>query len=280
MREKEGKVRTGARFSLHKAWEILFPYLIYYLVFNAAYIMVAFACQAGMESFGEGFRQFVTVHADTVSGVAEGLCRMIAILPLVPMLKKELMERLSERRRDKDETGGRLMELTITVILAVCVSLGLNVLLALTGFAETSASYQSVAEHQYGVTFGIGLVLYGVVSPMAEEVVFRGVIFNRLRRIYGPPIGIVASALFFGVFHGNLVQGLYGTVMGLLMAYVYERQGSFFRPVLFHAAANLAVYTVAHWQAAQTVLFTPSGSAVLLAVSAACVFLERNLRKR
>lgn len=267
-------------FSFHKAWEVLFPYLIYYLVFNAVYIVVAFAYQTSLGYFDGGYRQFMTVHADTVSGVAEGLCRLIAILPLVPMLKKELLERVPKRQREKGVSQGQLMELTTTVILAVCVSLGLNVVLALTGFAETSASYQRVADHQYGVGFGIGLVLYGLISPLAEEVVFRGVIYNRLRRLFGPMIGIVVSALFFGVFHGNLVQGVYGTVIGLLIAYVYERRSSFFWPVLFHAAANLAVYTVAHWQAMQTVLFTFPGCAILLAVSAVCVFGERKMQKR
>lgn len=267
-------------FSFRQAWEVLFPYLIYYLVFNAAFIIAAFLCQAGMEYFGEGCRQFMMSHAATVSGVAEGLCRLLAILPLVPMLKKELLVRGERGPAADGGTGRGLITGVYTLVFAVSASLGMNGLLTLTGFAESSASYQQVAEHQYGVAFGIGLVLYGLVSPLAEEVVFRGIIYNRLRRFFGPLIGIASSALFFGIFHGNLVQGVYGTAMGLCIAYVYERQGSFFWPVLFHAAANLTVYTVAHLQTVQNALFSPLGCAILLAVSVLCVIFREKRREK
>lgn len=259
---------------------VLFPFLVYYLVFNTAYIIVAFVCQAGMEYLGEGYRQFMTTYADTVSGVAGGICSIAAVLPLMPMLKRELQTRVWDRQGEKATARGQIIKLTITVIFAASVSLGLNALLTLTGFVENSSTYQKVADHQYGVAFGIGLVLYGLVSPLAEEVLFRGVIYNRLRRSFGPFIGIAASALFFGIFHGNLVQGVYGTVVGICIAYVYERQGSFLWPVLFHAAANLTVYAVAHFQAVQAALFTPLGCAILLAVAVLCVFLEEKGREK
>ena len=231
-----------------------------------------------MEYFGERYQQFMTVHALTVSSVAEGVCRMLGVWPLVPMLKKELQMRTSER--GKRIVREKVIILTQTVVFAVSVSLGINVLLTLAGFAETSAAYQAVADYQYGISLGLGLILYGVVSPLAEEVVFRGIIYNRLRRFFGPLFGIVVSALFFGVFHGNLVQGVYGTIMGIFMAYVYERQDIFFRPVLFHVAANLAVYTVAHLQRVQVVLLTPWGCAVLLSVAVLCVVFEEKGRER
>ena len=273
MEEKRIKERKDGSFSFQKAWEVVFPFLLYYLVFNTAFIILAFACQAGMEYLGEGFRQFMTAYETTVSGVAGGLCSMIGILPLLPMLKKELRMRTAGIP-GTDAVQVRIIELTKTVIFAVAISLGMNAFLALTGFAASSQTYQEVAEHQYGVVFSIGLFLYGLVSPLAEEVVFRGIIYNRLRRLFGPVIGIVASALFFGAFHGNLVQGVYGAVMGIFMAYLYERSGKFFIPVLFHAAANLAVYTAAHLQTVQAALFTPWGCSVLLAVAVVCVFLE------
>lgn len=279
--------------SFQKAWEVLFPGLIYYLIFNTAYIILAFVCQASMESFGGGYRQFMIRYAETVSGMAGGLCSMIAVIPLIPLLKRELLCRREERglpaAKEKGADDGAAGQTCadrcvrtggFTVIFAVSASLGLNILLTLTGFAETSAAYQRVADHQYGVAFGIGLVLYGLVSPLVEEVVFRGIIYNRLRRLSGPLIGIVASAVFFGIFHGNLVQGVYGAIMGMFMAYVYERQDSFFWPVLFHAAANLAVYSVAHFQAVQAALFTSQGCVILLAAAAACVFFEEKGKKR
>lgn len=244
---------------LQKAWEVLLPYLLYYLAYNVAYLVLAFVYQATVR-FGGAYGQFMTAHAANVAGVMGGLCMLAGILPVVPMLKEELRGR-----------GETLCPAALTVVLAFSASLGLNALLTLTGFADSSQTYQKVADRQYGVAFALGLILYGLISPLAEEVVFRGVIYNRLRRLYNPAIGIVASGLLFGAFHGNLVQGVYGACLGMLMAYLYEKSGKFGIPFLFHAVANLAVYTTARMEGVQAFLLTPAGCAVLLAVSAVCV---------
>lgn len=287
--------------SLKKAWEVLFPYLLYYLAYNAAYLIVIFAYQATMKGFGEAYGQFMKKHADSVSGMMGGLCMLVGILPLVPMLREELRKRMetSDEAGELEVVGAaartdaasdamtgltesvnrkrqRMGSMTaLVVLLALSASLGLNALLTLTGFADSSQTYQEVADRQYGVAFAAGLVLYGMISPLAEEVVFRGVIYNRLRRFYGPLIGIVVSGIFFGAFHGNLVQGVYGACLGMLMAYLYEKSGRFYIPILFHAVANLTVYTTARMEGIQEYLFTPIGCAVLLAVSAGCIWVER-----
>lgn len=264
-----------------KTWEVLLPYLLYYLAYNAAYLILAFVYQATVNCFGGAYGQFMTAHVSTVTGVMGGMCMLAGVLPLVPMLKEELQARGETlgvvRTKTAEDTdaitaAGRRYRLgrmaALTGILAFSVSLGLNALLTLTGFADSSQAYQKVADRQYGVAFAVGLVLYGMVSPLAEEVVFRGVIYNRLRRQYNPAVGIGVSGLLFGAFHGNPVQGVYGACLGMLMAYLYERSGSFPIPLLFHAVANLAVYTTARFAGVQEILFNPAGCAVLLAVSA------------
>lgn len=274
------KNNTGRTMSLQKAWEVLFPYLLYYLTYNAAYLILAFVYQVTLGNFGGAYGEFVRSHAATVVGVMNGLCMLAGILPLVAMLKRELREQGealngAEVVPVKAGTAGwqRKGSVTaLTVVLAFSVSLGLNALFTLIGFADSSQAYREVADRQYGVAFAVGVILYGVISPLAEEVVFRGVIYNRLRRFYGPAVGIVVSGVLFGVFHGNPVQGVYGACLGMLMAYLYERSRRFLIPVLFHAVANLTVYTTARIDSVQ---LTPAGCAVLLAVSIGCVLAER-----
>ncbi len=241
--------------SLRKAWEVLFPYLLYYLAYSTVYIILAF------------------VQAATVAGVTGGLSMMLGVLPIIPMFKKELLWLSSMNSDDTKQGRGRLIkEILFTGILAFCSSLGLNVLLTLTGFADSSQTYREVADNQYGVAFAAGLFLYGLISPLAEEVVFRGVIFNRMRRFYGPVLAIVASGLFFGAFHGNIVQGVYGGCMGILMACLYEKNSRFVIPFFFHMVSNLAVYITAYVEPLQEVLFTVAGCVVLL-VAAGCVWI-------
>ncbi len=272
-----------------KAWEVLFPLLLYDITYHAAYIILVFLQSALQKSPGGGYGQWVTAHAETVSGAAGGLCMLLGICPLLPVLREELtgrVEFMDSSFAGREGEGKAVSETSVTkdalvtVILAVSSSLALNILMTLTGFAESSQTYREVAGRQYGVAFGVGIILYGLVSPLAEEVVFRGIIYNRLRRFYGPAAAVVLSGILFGVFHGNLVQGVYGACMGVLIAYVYERRKSFFYPVLFHASANIAVYVTACEQTVQEALFTPFWGVALLAVSAGCVFYSREQRAK
>jgi membrane protease YdiL (CAAX protease family) len=50
--------------------------------------------------------------------------------------------------------------------------------------------------------------------------------------------------MLFGVFHANLPQLIYGTLMGLLLADCYERNKCFAAPVVFHLTANILVFTL------------------------------------
>lgn len=77
-----------------------------------------------------------------------------------------------------------------------------------------------------------------VVSPLLEEYFFRGVLYQRCKELFNPVISGILTAAFFGVFHGNLGQGIYSFFMGLLLAFVMEKSQTVKAPVLFHAAAN------------------------------------------
>ena len=77
------------------------------------------------------------------------------------------------------------------------------------------------------------------IGPLAEEILFRGVIFYRLRKVTYLWVAALISAIFFALFHGNLMQGLYALVMGFVICICMDYGGSFLYALLFHMAANL-----------------------------------------
>lgn len=65
----------------------------------------------------------------------------------------------------------------------------------------------------------VSMFLYTVLAaPVVEEIIFRGLVMRGLER-YGRKFAIVASALLFGAFHGNIVQSPYAFVVGLVLGY-------------------------------------------------------------
>ena len=163
-----------------------------------------------------------------------------------------------EFRREEFWKEGLWKEGLRLLLLSVSSALGLNLLLDLTGLITLSGSFQETASAQAAVPVGIGIVLYGIAAPFSEEVLFRGIFYRKAREAFGGEMAkeaaeqtravrarraaAVVSSLMFGIYHGNLVQGIYAFLIGLLLCLVYERTGRLTAAVLFHGAGNLAVY--------------------------------------
>jgi membrane protease YdiL (CAAX protease family) len=79
-----------------------------------------------------------------------------------------------------------------------------------------------------------------VVTPVFEEIVFRGLLFATLRRRFGTGAAAVLSAAIFAIAHGYGVLGFAAVFWsGLLWAFAYERTGSLLPSMAAHAADNL-----------------------------------------
>lgn len=123
--------------------------------------------------------------------------------------------------------------------ISVAFALGMNNILLLSNLAEYSKAYQEASEALYAPSFPVQILCVGIVIPIMEELVFRGLIYRRMRRLVSPARAMLSSALFFGLYHGNLVQAIYGITSGLLLAYLYEKYGSMKAPILAHMLMNI-----------------------------------------
>lgn len=293
---------------LYKVWNILMPLVIYYSVYLISFFLLSYLYQTIVEKAGVETTAFLQEEKSTLTGIVNGISMLLGALVLVPLLRVELQEhrgRITSCGQQDAFEQNKGMLFLITILLAGSSSIGLNVLLSLTGLVQNSASYQDVAQSQYGVAFGVGVVLYAVISPVAEEIVFRGIIYNRMRRYLGEwqdgsvkqqmaesgkrsengrfdiavTISVIASGVLFGVYHGNLVQGVYGGCMGILMAYLYERTHAFYIPCLFHATANCVVYVLARNAALHERIFTFPWCAGLLAISLVMILIVEKGKK-
>lgn len=124
-------------------------------------------------------------------------------------------------------------------IISAALCVGFNNLVNIGNLSNMSEAYQQTSESFYSAGFEVQILCLGILIPLAEELVFRGLIFKRIRMSVGFMQAALLSAVVFGAFHGNMVQMLYGLLMGLLFAYVYEKYGSFKAPVIAHMTANI-----------------------------------------
>ncbi|NLJ30945.1 MAG: CPBP family intramembrane metalloprotease [Clostridiales bacterium] len=91
------------------------------------------------------------------------------------------------------------------------------------------------------------LALYGVtiavIPPIVEELLFRGMVLNGLRK-FGNTFAVFGSALLFGLYHGNLIQMVFAFIAGLVMAFAVIRTGSLWTSILIHCVNNSISFAV------------------------------------
>lgn len=87
------------------------------------------------------------------------------------------------------------------------------------------------------------LVLATLVAPLAEEILFRGVLFAALRSARGPFWATIWSALLFGVVHG--VTAVMVTFFGLGFALAYHLTGTLWTSIVAHAVLNGVTASIA-----------------------------------
>ena len=92
----------------------------------------------------------------------------------------------------------------------------------------------------------LALVLGAGVVPVAEEVFFRGFLYQGLRARWGVPWALLASSLVFAGVHMIPSVLLPILLMSLLMTWVFERSGSLWTSILLHAAINGLAFIAAY----------------------------------
>lgn len=84
-----------------------------------------------------------------------------------------------------------------------------------------------------------GTLAVAVLGPVAEELIFRGVICgSMLRNGAGPWPSILISAFIFGLIHINPAQVPFAMAMGVILGILYYKTGSLVPSILIHVVNN------------------------------------------
>lgn len=82
------------------------------------------------------------------------------------------------------------------------------------------------------------LLLIGILGPINEEFIFRGIIYHSYRKEAGVFAGMLLSAFLFGLMHLNLNQMSYAILVGILTVLLIEATGSILNSMIFHICVN------------------------------------------
>ncbi len=128
------------------------------------------------------------------------------------------------------------------ILLAILLGLSFNLLFlmfdVITSFDRLFPDYGQVVEPLLSGGFGLTIMIAGIIIPVFEEILFRGIVFNRLKTCLPLTAALWLQGFLFGAYHLNILQGIYGMILGILAALVYEWFQSIWVPIAVHAAFN------------------------------------------
>ena len=107
---------------------------------------------------------------------------------------------------------------------------------------EEAGKFFDAASYDHNTPLVPGLVLYVLVSPLLEELIFRWLLKERIGRIFSKNLTIILTAVFFGFYHGNILQGIYAFLCGLVMGQLVYKEEALLAPLLFHMTANAFIF--------------------------------------
>ncbi|MCD7805786.1 MAG: CPBP family intramembrane metalloprotease, partial [Lachnospiraceae bacterium] len=165
----------------------------------------------------------------------------------------------------------------VWVVTTLLLALGINMFFIGTGLLAVSSSYQEAAANLYAVGIPLGIILYGFFSSTVEEFLFRGIILVQMDRYMKPTMALLLASLLFGIYHGNIVQGIYAFVIGAVLCMAYRDSGSFVLIAAIHGVVNVIVFLMSSLGLFPTGTAGITVGAVLIGMGVIC--LEMVMKK-
>ncbi|MBS6947458.1 MAG: CPBP family intramembrane glutamic endopeptidase [Bifidobacterium scardovii] len=201
--------------------------LAYQAVFTAVSMVVGFTIGLAMLVYGMESDTNADLMRVQEQATQAGL-RWTGVISLTSVgfgfLFMLLMRRRSICTREfwaGDRQRGRMRPawLLVFIVLIISAQAVFTLLqMALQAMGLSLVSPTSEAIDQSAVTVSMWLYI-GLVGPIVEEVVFRGVLMKELKPM-GRNFAILTSSLMFALYHDDLVQGAFAFAIGLLLGFV------------------------------------------------------------
>lgn len=156
--------------------------------------------------------------------IVSGLCLMIVLFIKGKVRKEKYVSAISKNDVSKYVLYGCTFNLAITLIINLIPQSFMNKYNMSVGLATTGNLF-------------LMIVATGIMGPIAEEITFRHFILQPNRRV-SEKYAIIVSAISFGIMHGNIIQGTYTFVLGLLFAREDIKENNLLPSIIMHITIN------------------------------------------
>lgn len=224
-----------------KIWKVIYPPILYLGISIAVQIIasIVIVCVRFYQLKTAGSMLSIGHSVEFITGITNDILQYSTVITLVSaLITLAVFYKLFKGKKSFKFNRNISKDYLYVVGLGILASTALSRLIGLLPVDNVIGNYDEISQVLFSGNIGLQFITIAVAAPILEEIIFRGLVYNRLKEYMGGLTAAVVSALFFGIYHMNLVQGIYAFFVGILLVYVYEKYKNITAPILMHGAAN------------------------------------------
>lgn len=87
----------------------------------------------------------------------------------------------------------------------------------------------------------VQIISSGIIGPILEELIFRGIIYNKLKEFNSIKKSMIISTIIFSLMHFNIIDIVYTLLIGYILVNIYEKNKNLKYPIILHISLNISV---------------------------------------
>lgn len=178
------------------------------------------------------YLEFVTKYAVELTVLA-GVFAIAAYMIIFAIRKKSFRDKIGLHKISP--VNGVAM-----LLFGGCLNVFISTLLSFIPLPESWVSgYTETTDTLIGQPGILTIIMVGILAPIIEEVVFRGMCYGSLKKGMPMLAAMILSSWGFGMMHIGVLWVIYTTAVGLVFVWCYEKHRSIIAPILVHVGFNL-----------------------------------------
>lgn len=186
--------------------------------------------------------------AELLMLMGENIHEMLIISGLLTILILGLVYRLRGKKMHEEIRLNKTSPVLLVkvAVCAVAMQFFTVILISMIPFPESMFdSLENSSGLLMGGSLAMQIINIAILTPIVEEIIFRGFIYTRLRKALSVLPSVLISGMIFGVVHGSIIGFLYASALGFFMAMLMERFDSIIPCMVCHIFFNGASLSTA-----------------------------------
>lgn len=142
--------------------------------------------------------------------------------------------KLFKQFKNKEVIKLKGIDILLLVILGLTICFIFNIGLF---YLNKAFKIMGFLVYDFSIDLLIAILCTGILGSVLEELLFRGIVYNRLK-LLEPKNAMIMGSLIFALMHTNYINMIYAFFIGLLLIYVYEKYKTIKASIILHITAN------------------------------------------